>query len=241
MGFPVKTEAAPGPVKATLAQARPGLASPAPGRLPPAHRKSRRHDLRKRHGMTRIRPASIRANADTRGRLVAHAWRRRAMRIPQPCRCPLRSTAVDRNAGAACESAADQAFAGRVVLRAGDLPSGWQVFPRLVDEDAAAGFGACLVGRVGLAVTAEASSQAAGWGPGEPRCRSRRYGEIAVGWPCGESRPPPGRGGSGTVASPVLPAVLRAKVLDWAMRLQLRQRRRFGSYRGVTCAFPMWE
>ena len=38
MGFPVQTEAAPGPVKATLAQARPGLASPAPGRLPPAHR-----------------------------------------------------------------------------------------------------------------------------------------------------------------------------------------------------------
>ena len=51
-----------------------------------------------------------------------------------------------------------------MVLQAGDLPSGWQLFPLPLDVDIAEGFGACLVGRIdlsGLAVTAEAVSLAA--------------------------------------------------------------------------------
>ena len=51
-----------------------------------------------------------------------------------------------------------------MVLQAGDLPSGWQLFPLPLDLDIAEGFGACLVGRIdlsGLVVTAEAVSLAA--------------------------------------------------------------------------------
>ena len=65
---------------------------------------------------------------------------------------------------AAAPFAADQTLAEQVVLQAGDLPSGWQLFPLPLDVDIAEAFGACLVGRIdlsGLAVTAEAVSLAA--------------------------------------------------------------------------------
>ena len=74
---------------------------------------------------------------------------------------------VKHGNAAAAPFAADQTLAEQVVLQAGDLPSGWQLFPLPLDLDIAEAFGACLVGRIdlsGLAVTAEAVSLAA-----EPR------------------------------------------------------------------------
>ena len=71
---------------------------------------------------------------------------------------------VKHGNAAAAPFAADQTLAEQVVLQAGDLPSGWQLFPLPLDVDIAEGFGACLVGRIdlsGLAVTAEAVSLAA--------------------------------------------------------------------------------
>ena len=71
---------------------------------------------------------------------------------------------VKHGNAAAAPFAADQTLAEQVVLQAGDLPSGWQLFPLPLDLDIAEAFGACLVGRIdlsGLAVTAEAVSLAA--------------------------------------------------------------------------------
>ena len=71
---------------------------------------------------------------------------------------------VKHGNAAAAPNTFDQTLAEQVVLQAGDLPSGWQLFPLPLDLDIAEGFGACLVGRIdlsGLAVTAEAVSLAA--------------------------------------------------------------------------------